>query len=80
MKKQDKYELSFRRPMAVTEAVLFARDPSPYPRCPRCHLTMDREYVSFCDRCGQKLDWSFLDEAATILPQSNGAADKEGEG
>lgn len=68
MKKQDKYELSFRRPMAVTEAVLFARDPSPYPRCPRCHLTMDREYVSFCDRCGQKLDWSFFGRGGNDPP------------
>ena len=69
MKQQDIYELSFRRPMAVTEVVLFPRDTYPYPRCPRCHRTIDREYMSFCDRCGQKLDWSELDIAATVIPE-----------
>ena len=65
MKKQDKYELSFRRPMAVTEVVLFSRDTYPYPRCPRCCRTMEREYMGFCDRCGQKLDWTSFGEAET---------------
>ena len=67
MKKQDKYELSFRRPMAVTEVVLFARHSFPYPRCPRCRRTIEREYMSFCDRCGQKLDWMDFEHAATVV-------------
>ena len=29
-----------------------------YPVCPRCGITMEREYQHFCDRCGQQLDWS----------------------
>lgn len=67
MNRQDFYELSFRRPMPVTEVALFARDRFPYPRCPRCHRTMDREYMSFCDRCGQKLDWTQFQEMATVI-------------
>lgn len=26
--------------------------------CPRCDRTLPREYVAFCDRCGQKLKWN----------------------
>lgn len=28
-----------------------------YPVCPRCGIILEREYVKFCDNCGQKLDW-----------------------
>lgn len=28
-----------------------------YYACPRCGLTMEREFTSFCDRCGQRLGW-----------------------
>ena len=38
-----------------------------YPVCPRCKLTLDREYQRFCDRCGQRLDWSRYDKAVVIL-------------
>lgn len=27
--------------------------------CPRCDSLLDREFVRFCDRCGQRLDWRF---------------------
>jgi len=60
-------ELRFRRPMAVTEVVLFARNTYPYPRCPRCRRTMEREYMSYCDRCGQKLDWTHFEEKALVI-------------
>lgn len=66
MKKHIKKELSFRRAMPVRETVLFARGDYTYPRCPRCKLTMEREYVQFCDRCGQKLDWSSFEQADVI--------------
>ena len=58
-------ELCFRRPMPVTEVVHFSHSSGSFPRCPRCRLTMDREYMSFCDRCGQKLDWSCFDSPPT---------------
>ena len=61
------FELGFRRPMAVTEVVYLRRCGDSFPRCPRCRLTMDREYMHFCDRCGQKLDWSDFEQTATVL-------------
>lgn len=61
-----KRELAFRRPMRVTEAVRFSQTGFPYPRCPKCRLTIDREYMSFCDRCGQRLDWSVFSSAPVV--------------
>ena len=49
-KRQQMDELAFRRPMAVTEALRF-RTGGSYPVCPRCGVTMEREYQNFCDRC-----------------------------
>lgn len=46
----------YRIPMPVTEALLFSRGDS-YPICPRCNSTIDREYMNFCDSCGQRLFW-----------------------
>lgn len=58
-------ELSFRRPMPVMEIVKF-RNCACYPRCPRCGRTLEREYMSFCDRCGQRLDWSKIGDASIV--------------
>ncbi len=41
---------------------------SCYPVCPGCKVTLEREYQSFCDRCGQRLDWSAIDSAVLLLP------------
>lgn len=48
--------LLYRIPKAVTEVRVYARGDS-YPVCPSCRRSLDREYVDFCDRCGQRLDW-----------------------
>ena len=40
-----------------------------FPVCPRCQLTMEREYQSYCDRCGQALDWKGFSKALVILPE-----------
>lgn len=58
-------EISFRQPMPVSEVFLFSSGNS-YSVCPRCHLTLEREYQCFCDRCGQALDWSAFAEATII--------------
>lgn len=49
-------ELSYRKPMAVLQKRFFPGEGN-FPVCPRCKITMEREYQNFCDRCGQKLDW-----------------------
>lgn len=60
--------LAFRRPMPVTQALLF-RSGDAYPICPRCALSMEREFQRCCDRCGQCLDWRGYKWAQIISPQ-----------
>lgn len=51
--------ISYRLPRPVTEIVQYASGAC-HPICPRCNIPMEREYMNFCDRCGQKLNWSAL--------------------
>ncbi len=51
---------SYRLSMDVTEAVVFdspVYGKTCYYVCPRCKITMEREFVAYCDRCGQHLSW-----------------------
>ncbi len=52
------YVASYRQGMPVTEVVIFpsAFGETGYYCCPRCGVTMEREFMAFCDRCGQCLD------------------------
>lgn len=52
-------ENSYRIPMPVTEVRRFqgASGFIAFPVCPHCGQTMEREFQSYCDRCGQCLDW-----------------------
>jgi len=52
-------ETYFREAMAVTKVRHFHKTEGvvTFPVCPQCGITMEREYQSFCDRCGQRLDW-----------------------
>ena len=47
----------YRMPMQVRQVVLF-HDGNSYPVCPRCNRTIEREYMRYCDRCGQHLNWT----------------------
>lgn len=58
----DSDAVSFRLPLRVTEILLLENDDF-YPICPRCNMTLEREYMRFCDRCGQKLDWRGFNKA-----------------
>ena len=58
-------EAAFRRPMAIVAIKQFGSGET-YPVCPRCRITMEREYQRYCDRCGQYLDWSNYDEAQIV--------------
>ena len=49
----------YRIPMPVTKVLVLSYDGS-YPICPRCNCTIDREYMRFCDRCGQRLGWEMF--------------------
>lgn len=59
--------VSYRIPLPVTKVVYFPAPQYSYPLCPRCNTSMDREYMRFCDRCGQKLNWEYIDHAQVIL-------------
>ena len=52
-------EMAFREPMPVTHIRCFRylSGVTGFPVCPQCGKTMEREYQSYCDRCGQCLDW-----------------------
>ena len=51
--------MTYRMPMVVKEMVSFYHFPEDnvYYRCPRCQELLPREFVAYCDRCGQCLDW-----------------------
>lgn len=64
-------EISFREPMPVTHVrcLHWHCGVSGFPVCPRCGVTMEREYQSYCDRCGQHLDWKDFSKATIILSE-----------
>lgn len=62
-------ELSFRIPMLVKHIREQRHQFGKYttfPACPRCHISIERDYQSFCDNCGQRLDWSCFEYAIII--------------
>ncbi len=65
--------ITYRLPLKVTEVRVF-RSPvcgtTGYYVCPRCKTTMEREYMAYCSRCGQRLDWSDCENAQEIYPES----------
>lgn len=56
---------SYRSPLPVREMALY-RCGDTFPICPRCGSAMDREYQSFCDRCGQRLGWKEYRRALVV--------------
>ena len=60
--------VGYRRPMQVREIMVFVRSGWFMAVCPRCGITVEREYMAYCDRCGQCLGWKELKKAAIIYP------------
>lgn len=58
-------ELAYRIPSLVRTIRLFASGDI-YAVCPKCGISLTREYMAFCDVCGQKLNWSGFDNAEII--------------
>ena len=63
------HQLTYRQPMPVLQirCFCFSGRTIGYPVCPRCGISMEREYQCFCDRCGQQLDWGSFKDASLIL-------------
>ena len=57
---------SYRQPMPVREVKVLVN--TGYYVCPRCSLTIEREFMSFCDRCGQCLNWKYYKKAKIVYP------------
>lgn len=51
--------ITYRTPMTVKDAVILRGFPKDnlYYRCPRCQGILEREFLSYCPRCGQCLNW-----------------------
>ena len=70
--------LKYRIAMPVSEVMVFrtlsCRDARSYVTgfyvCPWCKITLEREYMSYCDRCGQRLDWRKCMNAKIIYPEN----------
>lgn len=54
--------MTYRVPRQVIKCRTYRKgdQSTNYPVCPRCNISMEREYMAFCDRCGQKLAWDRL--------------------
>lgn len=59
-------ELRFRTRMQVTEKVLYMSGEA-FPICPRCGVSVERDYQEFCDRCGQRLGWERFSSASVVV-------------
>lgn len=61
--------MSYRIPLQVYMVYAFPfcqGSYTTYPVCPRCQLSMEREYQAFCDRCGQALGWDDYEYAIIV--------------
>lgn len=58
---------SYRIVRSVTHAVVYGRG-NCYPICPRCKQAIDREYIRFCNNCGQHLGWQSYSPPKSNLP------------
>lgn len=61
--------VSYRIPLPVAKVIVYA-DNTAYPLCPRCDSAIEREYVFFCNQCGQKLNWNLFEYARVVRPGS----------
>ena len=61
--------LQYRRPLRVIHIICYRAYSHNilYPLCPRCGVTLEREYQKYCDRCGQCLDWADLSKATIVV-------------
>ncbi len=60
---------SYRTPMIVCEMVV--HQEYSFAVCPRCRVSLEREYQNYCDRCGQALKWSKY-RYAKVVTLNNG--------
>ena len=52
-----KNALAFREKKQVEEIIVY-KNGAVDAICPRCKIPLSREFMSFCDSCGQRLSWN----------------------
>lgn len=60
---------SFQIPMKVNELVslhIYDDQDSLFYVCPKCKISLERDFQSYCDRCGQRLDWKDYKKAKIV--------------
>ena len=57
---------SYRIGMRINEVMQLS--DGGYYLCPRCRVTLERDFQTYCDRCGQRLDWANFRKATVIYP------------
>lgn len=62
-----KYFIGYRMELLIKEAVVFPNDFIYYV-CPKCHMTLEREFMSYCSRCGQHSCWNEYKKSKVIYP------------
>ncbi len=58
----------FRVPKLVSDLMIFP-DTSFFV-CPQCGITLEREFMNYCDRCGQRLNWRCCKNPRIVYPGS----------
>ena len=63
------YIAEYRRERLISEVMVFPNGEAYYV-CPRCKITLEREFMRYCDRCGQHLGWKEYKKAKVIYPSN----------
>lgn len=45
------------KPVRQEVTIYSAFGDTSYYLCPKCGILLEREFVHYCDECGQKLNW-----------------------
>ena len=56
---KNRKEESYRTKMNITN--LHIHQNAAYPICPRCGAILERDYLKYCNECGQCLGWENYD-------------------
>lgn len=66
MRRKDiKTALSYHKPLSVTKVLVFKNKDS-CPLCSRCNISIDHEYMRYCNRCGQSLNRKHFNKAQVV--------------
>ena len=66
-------DISYRTPRMVMQlrVVMDICGETGFYVCPRCNISLDREFMTYCNNCGQKLNWRNYQNAQTIYLGKN---------